>query len=166
MAKKGRAATAALQALQDAKIDFAPVEYEHSASMEHGFALDIAEVLGLDPATIFKTLVAFVDGRPVCAVVPATSHLALKALAAVVGGKHAEMAAPKKAQHLTGYVVGGISPLGQRTQLPVNIDDSALEQGAILVSGGKRNLSVRVAPRDLAGVVGAEFASIAAAGHP
>ena len=124
MAKKKRQqqGTHALQVLEAADAAYELVEYEHSEHQDHGYALDTAEVLGRDPATIFKTLMALVDGKPVCAVVPATGMLNLKALAKAASGKRAEMMEPAKAEKQTGYVTGGISPLGQRTKVPTFIE--------------------------------------------
>ena len=161
MAKKKRQqGTLALQVLEAAGAQYELIEYEHSEHQDHGYALDTAKVLGLDPATIFKTLITLIDGNPVCAVVPATGMLNLKSLAKAAGGKRAEMMEPAKAQKLTGYVTGGISPLGQRTRVPTFIDSSAQDHEKILVSGGKRTLSVSIAPTVLATLSGATFSSI------
>jgi Cys-tRNA(Pro)/Cys-tRNA(Cys) deacylase len=103
----------------------------------------------LDPATVYKTLVAEVDGRLTVAIVPVERQLDLKALAQAVKGKRAQMADVKQAERTTGYVAGGISPLGQRKALPTVLDDSALEHAAIHVSGGRRGLELELAPRDL-----------------
>ncbi|MGO1594408.1 MAG: Cys-tRNA(Pro) deacylase [Ancrocorticia sp.] len=163
MAKKkqhNQQGTHALQVLEAAGVEYELVEYEHSEHQDHGYALDTAKVLGLDPATIFKTLMAVVDGKPTCAVVPATGMLNLKSLAKAAGGKRAEMMDPAKAEKLTGYVTGGISPLGQRTRSATFIDASAEQHKAILVSGGKRTLSVSIAPADLADLASATFSPI------
>ena len=164
MAKKkqrSQQGTHALQVLESAGAHYQILEYEHSEHQDRGYALDTAEVLRRDPATIFKTLMALVDGAPVCAVVPATGRLNLKSLAKAAGGKKAEMMEPAKAEKLTGYVTGGISPLGQRRESPTYIDESAQEQSEILVSGGKRTLSIAIAPEVLAEVITASFADIA-----
>ncbi|MCF2706111.1 Cys-tRNA(Pro) deacylase [Arcanobacterium haemolyticum] len=165
MGKKKKAnahqGTPALQALEAAGIAYELIEYEHSDHFEHGYALDTAAVLGRDPATLFKTLMVLVDGKPTCAVVPATGMLNLKSLAKAAGGKKAEMMEPSKAEKLTGYVTGGISPIGQRTTSPTYIDESARAFPRIAVSGGKRTASVDIAPDDLAKLVGATFAAIA-----
>lgn len=161
--KKDRTSTGthALQVLDAAGTSYELIEYEHSEHQDHGYALDTAKVLGRDPATIFKTLMALVDGTPVCAVVPATGMLNLKSLAKAAGGKKAEMMDPAKAERRTGYVTGGISPLGQSQSSPTFIDTSALESERILVSGGKRTLSVSLAAKDLAALTHATFAAIA-----
>lgn len=161
--KKSRTtgATPALTVLDAAHATYSLIEYEHSNYQPHGYALDTAKVLDRSPATIFKTLMALVDSQPVCAVVPASGLLNLKALAHAAGGKRAEMMDPAKAEKLTGYVTGGISPLGQRTTVPTFIDDGALELPLIVVSGGKRNLSVEIAASELAEIIGARFAPLA-----
>lgn len=164
MAKKQRhqqQGTHALQVLESAGVPHDVIEYEHSEHQEHGYALDTAKVLGRDPATIFKTLMALVDGQTVCAVVPATGMLNLKSLAKAAGGKKAEMMDPAKAEKLTGYVTGGISPLGQRKNSPTFIDESARRLSEMVVSAGKRTLSVSIAPDVLAQVAKAQFAPLA-----
>lgn len=163
--KSGKAATAALEVLTKSGTEFELIEYEHSEVMERGFALDTVAVLGLDPATVFKTLLAEVDGKPAVAVVPASGSLNLKSLAKAAGGKHAEMMDPAKAQRITGYITGGISPLGQRQLYPTFIDESARALDKMSVSGGKRSLSVSLAPADLATLTKGVFAPIAADGH-
>ena len=111
--------------------------------------MEAAQALGLDPAQVFKTLLADVDGALTVAVVPVDRSLDLKALAAAVHGKRAVMAEPAAAERATGYVVGGISPLGQRRRLPTVVDVSALQWDTVLVSAGRRGLDVELAPGDL-----------------
>ena len=118
-------------------------------------------MLGLDPATVFKTLVADVDSKLTVAIVPVERQLDLKALAAAVGGKRAQMADVKQAERTTGYVAGGISPLGQRKPLPTVIDQSALAHPAVHVSGGRRGLEIELAPADLIRLTNAVAAPIA-----
>ena len=163
MAKKKRAqsGTHALQALEKAGVAYKLHEYAHSDHMDHGYAIDSAQVLGFELGEVFKTLMANVDGKPACAVVPADAMLNLKSLAKAAGGKRAEMMAPDAAERLTGYVTGGISPLGQRKAVPTFIDASAEGLEQMLVSGGKRTLSVELAPADLAALTHATFAPIA-----
>src|SRR6185295_5628345 len=109
----------------------------------------VAAVLGADPARVFKTLVTEVDGALTVAIVPVTGDVDLKALAAAAGGKRAAMADRDVAERTTGYVRGGISPLGQRKRLPTVLDRSALDSETIYVSAGKRGLQVQLAPADL-----------------
>lgn len=165
--KAGKAigATAALQALNAAGTPYELIEYEHSDVMEQGFALDTVNVLGLDPATVFKTLMVEADGKPAIGIVPASHHLNLKAIAKALGAKHAEMMDPAKAERLTGYIRGGISPLGQRHAYRTVIDAGAQELPTMIISGGKRSLSVRLAPSHLAQLTRGQFAPIAQAGH-
>ena len=125
------------------------------------YGLDAAAALGVDPARIFKTLVASVDGRLVVGVVPVSGELDLKALAEAAGGRRAELAEPEAAQRATGSVVGGISPLGHRRPMPVYVDASALAFATIFVSGGRRGLQVELAPADLVRLAGATTVRIA-----
>lgn len=122
---------------------------------------EAAAALGVDSARIFKTLIASVDGRLVCAVVPVAQHLDLKALAAACSGKRAIMADPAAASRATGYVVGGISPLGHRTRMPVVVDSSLLSFPTVYVSAGKRGVQVELAPEDLVRAAAASVAAIA-----
>jgi len=134
--------------------------YAHAGGQAYG--PEAAELLGLDPARVFKTLVAEVDGALTVGVVPVSATLDLKALAAAVGGKRARMADVAAAERATGYVAGGISPLGQRTRLPVVLDASAGGFETIFCSAGRRGLEVELAPADLARLTGARMAPIAA----
>ncbi|QOQ38727.1 Cys-tRNA(Pro) deacylase [Trueperella pecoris] len=160
--KKQAGATRALQALDRAGVVYQLIEYEHSERMENGYALDTSQVLGIDPRLIFKTLIAKVDSSAVVAVVPASGRLNLKSLAKAAGGKSAAMMEPAQAEKLTGYVTGGISPLGQMRQLPTYIDSSAKQLEKMIVSAGKRTLSASLRPADLASLTGAIFVPIAA----
>jgi Cys-tRNA(Pro)/Cys-tRNA(Cys) deacylase len=143
------AATPAVTALERAKVTHTLRSYdpEHSADVGHGEAAVAA--LGADPRQVFKTLVARVDGALAVAVVPVSGTLDLKALAAAVGGRKAVMADPADAERATGYVVGGISPLGQRKALPTVVDSSALDFATVMVSAGRRGLQVELAPTEL-----------------
>ncbi|MDD7384688.1 MAG: Cys-tRNA(Pro) deacylase [Actinomycetaceae bacterium] len=156
-----QAATPALAVLQEAGVAFHVYEYEHSLHRNQGWALDSAAVLDLPAETIFKSLMTEVDGKALCAVIPANSMLNMKKLAHAVHGKHAAMMDQTKAERLTGYVKGGISPLGQKEQAPVMIDESAIALDVIHISGGKRSLTVGIAPWDLEAVAHAAFADIA-----
>lgn len=123
---------------------------------------EAALALGVDPAQLFKTLIASVDDRLVCAVVPVSASLDLKALAAASGGKRAALAEPAAAQRATGYVLGGISPLGMRTTLPTVVDASASGFATVFVSAGRRGLQVELAAEQLVALTGAQLAAIAA----
>jgi Cys-tRNA(Pro)/Cys-tRNA(Cys) deacylase len=165
---QGRPGTPALAALAAADVPFTVHEYEAPApasprdrQRRPQYGLDAAEATGTDPRRIFKTLVASVDGRLVVGVVPVAGELDLKALAAAAGGRRAEMADPASAERATGYVVGGISPLGQRRRLPCVLDESALALETVFVSAGRRGLQVELAPADLVRVAGATCARIA-----
>jgi Cys-tRNA(Pro)/Cys-tRNA(Cys) deacylase len=157
----GRGTTATL-ALDRAKIPFTLHEYEHdprSGSYGH----EASDALGVPPERVFKTLVATVDGGALAVgVVPVHRHLDLKALAAAVGGKKAVMAEVAAAERATGYVAGGISPLGQKRRLPVVVDASALGLSTMFCSAGRRGLEIELAPADLIRVAGATVAAIAA----
>jgi Cys-tRNA(Pro)/Cys-tRNA(Cys) deacylase len=136
--------------------------YEHDPART-SYGLEAAEVLGVDPARVFKTLLAEADGRLVVAVVPVAGRLDLKALARAVGARKAALAEPAAAQRATGYVVGGISPVGQRTAHPTVVDSSALEHPTVLVSAGRRGLDVEVSPADLIALTGATTCAVARA---
>jgi Cys-tRNA(Pro)/Cys-tRNA(Cys) deacylase len=139
--------------------------YEHDP--RHGsYGLEASEALGIAPERVFKTLVAEVDGALTVGVVPVPGQLDLKALAAAVGGKKAAMAEVAAAERATGYVVGGISPLGHRRRLTVVVDASALGHATIYCSGGRRGLELELAPADLVRAAGAVVAPIAAPGRP
>ena len=122
---------------------------------------DAAAALGVDPARILKTLIASVDGRLAVAVVPVAAELDLKRLADAIGGRRATMAEPGSAERATGYVRGGISPLGQRRRLPTVVDAAALDLPTIFVSAGRRGLQVELVPADLVRLAGAVVARIA-----
>jgi Cys-tRNA(Pro)/Cys-tRNA(Cys) deacylase len=163
MAKRA-AGTPATTVLSRAGIDFRLHAYEHHDGTT-AYGTEAAAALGVDPTTIFKTLLAEVStGRGselVCAVVPVAGQLDLKALAAALGGKKAAMADPQAATRSTGYVLGGISPVGQRTRLPTVIDSSAERLPTIMVSAGRRGLQVELSPADLITVTAAVTAPIA-----
>lgn len=152
--------TPAILAAKRAGIPFRLHEYEHDPGAA-SFGLEAAEKLGADPGRVFKTLVASVDGTLVAALVPVERSLDLKELAAAVGGKRAAMAEVSDAERATGYVAGGISPLGQRKPLPTVIDDSASSREAIFVSAGRRGLQIEIRPGDLQRLLSARVARIA-----
>jgi Cys-tRNA(Pro)/Cys-tRNA(Cys) deacylase len=165
MAKKEHVtgATPAVRALTQAGIEHTLHPYEHDPSSGMSYGLEAATALGVDPAQVFKTLCAHVDGRLCVGVVPVNGMLNLKALAAALGGKKAVMAQLADAERATGYVAGGISPVGQKTLAPTALDDSALGFDVIYVSGGRRGLDVGLAPADLIAVTRAVTAPIARA---
>jgi Cys-tRNA(Pro)/Cys-tRNA(Cys) deacylase len=154
----GTPATAALKA---AGIAFTEHAYAHDPANTN-FGLEAASALGLDPDRVFKTLLADVDGRLVVGIVPVTGKLDLKHLAAAVGGKRATMADPAVAERRTGYVVGGISPVGQKTAHPTVLDETAELWDTVYVSGGRRGLDLELAPADLVRITSAVVADIAA----
>ncbi|WP_448072839.1 Cys-tRNA(Pro) deacylase [Georgenia yuyongxinii] len=161
MAKKNSpAGTPALLALARAGVAHAVRAYEHDPRSGLGLGEEAAVALGVDPARVFKTLVAAVDGKLTVAVVPVTGQLDLKALATAVGGKRAVMAEPAVAERATGYVVGGISPLGQRSPLATVVDASALAFPTVLVSAGRRGVDVELDPADLVALTGALTAAV------
>ena len=125
-----------------------------------GYARAAAAHLGVDEWQVFKTLIAVADGEPVAAVIPASTQLSLKAIAAAAGAKRAEMARPDYAERLTGYVVGGISPVGQKRTLRTFVDESAVLHDAIFVSAGKRGMDIEIAPDDLVSLTSAVYVAI------
>ncbi|MGH9042003.1 MAG: YbaK/EbsC family protein [Acidimicrobiia bacterium] len=184
----GAKGTPATVAVSRAGVEHRICEYDHDPAAP-AYGLEAAEKLGADPARVFKTLVAEVLGvrgapegesvrgvpegesvrgvpegesRLVVAVVPVAASLSLKALAAAAGGRKAAMAEPAAAERATGYVVGGISPLGHRRRLPVYLDESMKEHDAVLVSAGRRGLELELAPADLARLAGADFVPLTA----
>jgi Cys-tRNA(Pro)/Cys-tRNA(Cys) deacylase len=150
-------------ALTRAGVAFTPRPYDHDPGAA-SYGLEAAEALGVPPERVFKTLLADVDGRLTVAVVPVSGSLDLKALAAAVSGKRAAMADPAAAERATGYVVGGISPLGQRKPLPTVVDTTALDYDTVLVSGGRRGFDIELSGQDLVRLTKAVTAPIGRAG--
>ena len=157
--RRGAGGTPATVALTRAGIAFTEHAYAHDPAAA-SYGVEAAEVLGLDPARVFKTLLASVDGRLVVGIVPVSGQLDLKAVAAAVGGKKATMADPADAERATGYVVGGISPVGQKRVHPTVLDESALAFETVYVSGGRRGLDLGLSPGDLVRVTSATVAAI------
>ncbi len=137
--------------------------YEHRPTAR-SYGIEAAEALGVEPERVFKTLLADVDGDLVVAIVPVCGSLDLKAVASAHGGKRAGMAASAAAERATGYVVGGISPFGQRKRLPTIIDVTAMDHETVYVSAGKRGLDIELAPADLVRLTGAKTARIGRSG--
>ncbi|MBB1253925.1 Cys-tRNA(Pro) deacylase [Streptomyces sp. OF3] len=159
-ASQGSTGTPATVALTRAGAEFTVHSYEHDpAAASNG--QEAAELMGVEPERVFKTLVAEVDGALTVAVVPVAGTLDLKALAAAVGGKRAVMADPAAAERSTGYVRGGISPLGQRKRLPTVVDTSATTFETVCVSAGRRGLEIELTPTDLVTHTAARTAPIA-----
>ncbi|MFJ3230317.1 Cys-tRNA(Pro) deacylase [Streptomyces sp. NPDC086787] len=163
MAKKSKkqqpGGTPATVALTAAGVAHTIHSYDHDPA-HSSYGEEAAEAMGVSPDRVFKTLVADVDGALTVAVVPVAGSLDLKALATAVGGKRAAMADPALAERTTGYVRGGISPLGQRKKLPTVLDESASAHDTICVSAGRRGLEVELSPTDLAGLTHATLAPI------
>ncbi|WP_320776240.1 Cys-tRNA(Pro) deacylase [Streptomyces sp. CRN 30] len=157
--KKQQGGTPATVALTAAGVPFTVHSYDHDPA-HPSYGEEAAEVMGVSPDRVFKTLVADVDGALTVAVVPVAGKLDLKALASAVGGKRAAMADPALAERTTGYVRGGISPLGQRKPLPTVLDDSASGHATICVSAGRRGLEIELSPADLARLTGAVLAPV------
>ncbi|MFG7944266.1 Cys-tRNA(Pro) deacylase [Streptomyces cacaoi] len=153
-------ATPATVAAADAGVEFTTHSYEHDPSAA-GYGEEAAEALGVAPERVFKTLVAEVDGALTVAIVPVSASLDLKALASAVGGKRAAMADPAAAERTTGYVRGGISPLGQRKKLPTVLDASASDHPTVCVSAGRRGLEIELSWADLAALTDALVAPVA-----
>ncbi|NRD07784.1 Cys-tRNA(Pro) deacylase [Rathayibacter agropyri] len=151
--------TPATVALTAAGLPFLPREYRHDPSMT-SYGTEAAQALGVEPERVFKTLVVDVDGELVVGIVPVTGSLDLKELAAAVGGKRAVMADPALAQRRTGYVLGGISPIGQRTRHRTVLDETAELFDTVLVSGGRRGFDIELAPADLVAATGAQLAHL------
>lgn len=151
--------TPAVVALRTAGVTFALREYEHDPRAG-SYGLEAAEALGADPDRVFKTLMADLDGKLVVGIVPVTLQLDLKALARALGGSRAAMAAVRDAERATGYVAGGISPVGQKRPHPTVLDESAELWDTVFVSGGRRGLDVEIAPADLVEATGAILADI------
>ena len=154
------AATPAIAVLEKAKVQHTLHPYDADHPDTHGYGEAAVAALGADPRQVFKTLVTRVDGALTVAVVPVSGSLDLKALAAAAGGRKAAMADPADAERTTGYVRGGISPLGQRKALPTVVDESALEFATVLVSAGKRGLQVELPPAELVRLTRARTAPI------
>lgn len=155
--------TPAVSALAKAGVAHTLHPYEHDPANDVGYGREAAAAIGVEPARVFKTLCVEAEGRLAVAVVPVDSMLDLKAVASALGAKKATMADAPAAERATGYVVGGISPIGQKRRLRTVLDTSALAHETVYVSGGRRGLDVGLAPGDLVALTGATTAPIARA---
>ena len=151
--------TAATLALSHAGVSFTPFPYDYDPDAPR-IGLQAAEALGRDPAQVFKTLMAEVDGKPVCVVVPSDEEVNMKKLAAAFGGKTARMMKPADAERLTGYKVGGISPFGQKKPVPSCVEELALLQDQVFLNGGQRGLQIRMQPEALLAALGGKSADL------
>jgi Cys-tRNA(Pro)/Cys-tRNA(Cys) deacylase len=154
--------TPAIKAAQAAGVQYRVHEYRHEPG-NRNYGREAAEALGLDPRRVFKTLLVALNGdarRLAVAVVPVDGQLDLKAMAAASAAKKVEMADPAAAERVTGYLVGGISPLGQKRQLPTVLDETALAFPTVFVSAGRRGLEIELAPADLLRLSGGSTAAI------
>ncbi len=139
--------TRATQALAKAGVAFSIHLYDYDPDAER-IGLQAAEAIGEEPRRVLKTLMAEVDGKPACVVVPSDREVSMKKLAAAFGGKSAAMMKPVDAERLTGYHVGGISPFGQKKVVPTAIEESALAEPHVYINGGQRGMQVRLDPKD------------------
>ena len=154
-------ATPATRALEVAGEAFTVHSYDYDPDVDR-IGLHAAEALAENPARVLKSLMVLVDGKPACAIVPSDEEIAMKKLAAALGGKSAQMMPPADAERMTGYKVGGISPFGQRRKVPVAIERAALAHEQVYINGGQRGLQVRLRPVAAQRVLGAVAAEIVA----
>ena len=154
--------TPAINAAKKAKVQYTVHEYTHDPKAE-SYGEEAANALGIEPEQVFKTLLVSLNGdqkKLAVAVVPVAGQLDLKAMANALKAKKVAMANPQDAERATGYVVGGISPLGQKKRLPMVVDQSAAEQTSIFMSAGRRGLEIEMAPQDLLKLTNAIFAPV------
>lgn len=151
--------TRAIQVLADAKAAFTVHSYDYDPNADR-IGLQAAEALGEQPSRVLKTLMAYVDRKPVCVILPSDREVALKKLAAAADGKSAQMMPAADAERISGYKVGGISPFGQKRQLPTILEESSLDNDLVFVNAGQRGLQVRLAPQTIVSLLGAKVASI------
>ena len=152
-------ATRATQMLEKHGVSFTVHTYDYDPDAQRT-GMQAAEALGKAPERVLKTLMALVDGKPVCAIVPSDREVSMKKLAAAFSGKSAQMMKPPEAERLTGYKVGGISPFGQMRKVPAVMEETALAHALVYVNGGQRGLQVRLAPGDAVAVLNAKTASL------
>ena len=153
--------TRATKALEEAKVAFTVHTYDYDPDAD-SIGLQAAQALGEEPARVLKTLMAQVDGKPVCVIVPSDHEVSLKKLAAAFGGKAAQMMKPADAERISGYRIGGISPFGQMRKVPIALEIQALDHPLAYMNGGQRGLQVRLAPQDAQRVLGAIAAPLVA----
>lgn len=153
--------TRATQALDRAGVAYRVATYDYDPGADR-IGLAAAEALGVDPARVLKTLMAQVDGKPVCVVLPSDREVSMKKLAAVFGGRSAQMMKPADAERITGYHVGGVSPFGQKRASPTAVAAEALDHPRVFINGGQRGLQVEIAPVDAVRALDARVADLAA----
>ena len=153
--------TRATQALDRAGVAYRVATYDYDPSADR-IGMAAAQALGVDPGRVLKTLMAQVDGKPVCVVLPSDREVSMKKLAAVFGGKAAEMMKPADAERITGYHVGGVSPFGQKRAFPTAVAREAMDHAQVFINGGQRGLQVELAPADAARALDARVAELVA----
>lgn len=153
--------TPATVALTKAGISFELFPYDYDPTAPR-VGLQAAQALGIDPQEVFKTLMVLADGKPACVILPSDCEVAMKKLAAALGCKHAEMMKPADAERQTGYKVGGVSPFGQRKQVPTVLDETATLFERVLINGGQRGLLLGLSPQAAIGVCSATVADVTA----
>jgi len=153
--------TPATKALDRAGVAYRVATYDYDPSADR-IGLAAAQALGAEPGRVLKTLMAQVDGRPVCVVLPSDREVAMKKLAAAFGGKSAEMMKPADAERVTGYRVGGVSPFGQKRAVPTALAREALDHPQVFINGGQRGLQVELSPAEVVRALGARIADITA----
>lgn len=153
--------TRATKMLEQAGISFTVHSYDYNPDASR-IGLQAAEALGEEPVRVLKTLMALVDGKPVCVILPSDREVSMKKLAAALGGKSAEMMKPADAERISGYKTGGISPFGQTRRIPAAIEAQAAGEDLVYVNGGQRGLQVRLKAHDLVSALNAVVAPIAA----
>jgi Cys-tRNA(Pro)/Cys-tRNA(Cys) deacylase len=146
--------TRATLELRQRGITFSLRTYDYDPQAD-SIGMQAAEAMGVAPRRVLKTLMAEVDGKPVCVIVPSDAEVSMKKLAGAFGGKAARMMRPTEAERLTGYRVGGISPFGQKKKVPAAIEETALSQPKVFVNGGQRGLQIELDPNDVRGALGA-----------
>jgi Cys-tRNA(Pro)/Cys-tRNA(Cys) deacylase len=153
--------TRATKMLEQAGVAFTVHSYDYDPAASR-IGLQAAEALGEEPGRVLKTLMALVDGKPVCVIVPSDREVSMKKLAAAFGGKSAEMMKPADAERISGYKTGGISPFGQMRKIPAVIEAQALTHGLVYINGGQRGLQVRLKAQDVVPALNAIAAPVVA----